>query len=179
MKMGPGIFWGVLLIIIGLSLVIKIVFNVDFPIFKIIFAFFFIYIGLKILLGHSFKPFHERKTDNEVIFGESTFNNVENGKEYNVIFSKGNFDLRNIPLNENGPTKIKINTIFGGARILIDKNKPIRIKADAVFSGAQMPNGNSTAFGSSIYTSDSLDLTKPFLDVKADVVFGGLDIIAM
>jgi hypothetical protein len=179
MKMGTSMFWGVLLIIIGLSLVIKIVFNIDFPVFKIILAFIFIYIGLKILLGHSFRPFHERKTDSEVIFGESTFNNVEDGKEYNVVFSKGSFDLRNIPLRTDGPTRVKINTVFGGAKILIDKNKPIRIKADAVFSGAQMPNGNSTAFGSTIYTSDSLDLTKPFLDIKADVVFGGLDIVEM
>jgi predicted membrane protein len=179
MKMGPSIFWGVLLIVIGLSLVIKIVFNIDFPIFKIIFAFIFIYIGLKILLGHSFRPFQEKKTDTEVIFGESSFDNVEHGKEYNVIFSKGNFDLRNIPLNETGPTKIKINTVFGGARVIIDKNKPIRIKADAVFSGAQMPNGNSTAFGSTVYSSDSLDFSKPYLDVKADVVFGGLEIIAL
>jgi predicted membrane protein len=179
MKMGPSIFWGVLLIVIGLSLVIKIVFNIDFPIFKVIFAFLFIYIGLKILLGHSFKPFHEKKTDTEVIFGESSFNNVEDGKEYNVVFSKGNFDLRNIPLREDGPTRVKINTVFGGARVIIDKNKPIRIKTDAVFSDAKMPNGNSTAFGSTVYTSDSLDFTKPFLDVKADVVFGGIDVVAM
>ena len=172
-------FWGVLLIIIGISLVIKIVFNIDFPIFKIILAFIFIYIGLKILLGHSFRPFQERKSDSEVIFGESTFNNVEHGKEYNVVFSKGSFDLRNIPLRNDGPTRVKINTVFGGAKILIDKNKPIRIKADAVFSGAQMPNGNSSAFGSTIYTSDSLDLNKPFLDIKCDVVFGGLDIVEM
>lgn len=177
--MGSSLFWGVLLIIIGLSLVIKIVFNIDFPVFKIIIAFIFIYIGLKIILGHNFKPFHEHKSDNEVIFGESSFNNIEHGKEYNVIFSKGNFDLRNIPLQESGPTKVKITTVFGGARIIIDKNKPIRIKADAVFSGVQMPNGNSTAFGTTLYSSDSLDLSKPYLEVKADAVFGGIEVVPL
>lgn len=179
MKMGSSIFWGVLLIIIGLCLVIKVVFNIDFPVFKVIIAFIFIYIGLKIILGHNFRPFHEKKTETEVIFGESSFNNVEHDKEYNVIFSKGNFDLRNIPLQEVGPTRVKITTVFGGAKILIDKNKPIRIKTDAVFSGAQMPNGNSTSFGTTLYTSDSLDVSKPFLDVKADVVFGGLEIVEL
>jgi predicted membrane protein len=176
MKMGSGLFWGIVLIIIGLSFIIKIVFNVDFPIFKIILAFVFIYIGLKIMLGDGFRPWGPRKTDTDVIFGESRFSRVENGKEYNVVFSKGHFDLRDVELNQNGPTHVKLNTVFGGSEVWIRKDMPIRISVDAAFAGAQLPNGNSAAFGSTIYTSDSLDISKPYLEVKADVVFGGLQI---
>jgi predicted membrane protein len=176
MKMGSGLFWGILLIIIGVSFIIKIVFNIDFPIFKIIIAFFFIYLGLKIILGDGFSFFNKRNTETDVVFGESNFNNINHGKDYNVVFSKGNFDLRNITLNDSGPTCIKINTVFGGSDLWLSKSMPVRVSVDAAFAGAQMPNGNSAAFGSTLYASENLDITKPFLDVKADVVFGGLRI---
>jgi predicted membrane protein len=52
--MSVSLFWGLVLILIGLSLIIKIVFNIDFPIFKILFAFLFIYIGIKVLVGRNF-----------------------------------------------------------------------------------------------------------------------------
>ena len=178
MKMGSGLFWGIILIVIGLSLVIKIVFNIDFPIFKVLIAVVFIYIGIKILIGHNFRFFGERKTDSEVVFGESTFSKVDNGKEYNVVFSKGNFDFRDIELNQNGPTFIKINTVFSGTVITIKRSMPVRITVDAAFSGAHLPNGNTAAFGSTIYSSDSLDTSKPYLDIKADVAFGGLHVIS-
>jgi predicted membrane protein len=178
MKMGSGLFWGILLIIIGLSLIIKIVFNIDFPIFKILIAFLFIYLGLKIILGDGFKFFHNRKTESDIVFGESNFNTIDHGRDYNVVFSKGRFDLRNVVLNDSGPTIVKINSVFAGTEVLLNKSMPVRISVDAAFAGAQMPNGNSSAFGSTIYTSDSLDMSKPYLDVKADVVFGGLKISA-
>ena len=177
MKMGSSLFWGIILIVIGLSLVIKIVFNVDFPIFKIIIAFIFIYIGLKIMLGDGFRPLHHQYSDNDVVFGQSKFNNIQDGKEYNVVFSKGNFDFRDVQLKPDGPTFVKIHTVFAGSQILIRKDTPVRIRVEAAFAGAQLPNGNSTAFGSTLYSSDSLDTTKPFLDIQAEIVFGGLHVV--
>ncbi len=177
MKMGSGLFWGIILIVIGLSLIVKIVFNVDFPIFKVLVAVVFIYLGIKILVGGSFRFFGERKTDSDVVFGESHFSKAESGKEYNVVFSKGNFDFRDIILNPTGPTYIKINTVFGGSEVRIRKDMPVKISVDAAFSGAHLPNGNTAAFGSTIYSSDSLDTSKPYLDIKADIAFGGLQVI--
>ena len=49
MKMGAGVFWGGLLIFIGLALIIRFVFNVDFPVFKVLIAGFFIYLGFTLL----------------------------------------------------------------------------------------------------------------------------------
>jgi predicted membrane protein len=177
MKMGSSLFWGIILIVIGLSLVVKIVFNVDFPIFKIIVAFIFIYIGLKIMLGSSFRPFHGRNTETDVVFGQSKFSTAPDGKEYNVVFSKGNFDFRDIQLKPDGPTFVKIHTVFAGSQVLIRKDMPVRIRVEAAFAGAQLPNGNTTAFGSTLYTSENLDTTKPFLDIQAETVFGGLHVL--
>jgi len=175
MKMGTGIFLGILLILIGLGLVIKVVFNVEFPIFKFIIAFFFIYIGLRILFG-SYDIFHFRTGKNDVIFSETTFKVInDEKKEYNVIFGKAVFDFRKVELKDK-PVVVIINTIFGGSEVLIDKDIPLRIKIDAVFAGTTMPGGNSAVFGSSNFKSDNFDENAGYLYIKVDVVFGGVEI---
>ena len=72
MKMGflfSGIFWGVILILLGLAMIIKVVFNVSLPIFRIVFAIIFVYIGFKILVGGFGGGIKTEK--NDVVFGET------------------------------------------------------------------------------------------------------------
>jgi len=44
MKMAPGLFWGVLLVLIGLAAIFRVVFDVN--LFGVLFAFFLIFIGV-------------------------------------------------------------------------------------------------------------------------------------
>jgi predicted membrane protein len=174
MKMGAGVFWGALLIFIGLALIIRFVFNVDFPVFKVLFALFFIYIGLRILFG-SFGLFRFETGPNDVLFNEKEFYNIENNREYNVVFGQGNFDFTTVDLSQ-GNVNVKIGTVFGAARIRIDRDMPVKIDADAVFAGAELPDGNTAVFGSSSYQSDSFNPDSNYLKIKLDVVFGGAEV---
>jgi predicted membrane protein len=176
MKMG-GLFWGIILIIIGISLIVKVVFKIDFPIMKVLVAFFFIYMGIKILAGNF--GFLKIKTGpNDVIFSESTFVHELNlPAEQNVVFGRGVFDFRN--LRESSlPAEIHINTVFGNSEILIRKTMPVIIKVDAAFAGATLPNDNSTVLGSANYQSANFDETKPHLTIKTDAVFSSVKIKA-
>ena len=174
MKMGAGVFWGAVLIFIGLALIIRFVFNVDFPVIKVLIAGFFIYLGIRILFG-SFGMFNIKSGPNDVLFSEREFVHPENNKEYNVIFGKGNFDFRDIDLSE-GNVNVKIGTVFGASEIIIDRDMPVRINADAVFSGAELPDGNTAVFGSSSYESESFSPDSNHLRIKLDVVFSGVDV---
>ena len=118
--MGAGVFWGALLIFIGLALIIRFVFNIDFPVFKVLFAMFFIYIGLRILFG-SFGLFKFETGPDDTLFAEREFYRPEHNKEYNVVFGKGNFDFTNIDLSE-GNVNVKIGTVFGASEIRIDRD---------------------------------------------------------
>jgi hypothetical protein len=173
MKMGTGIFWGIVLILIGLGVIIRIVFNVDFPIIKILVAFFFIFIGIRILMGDR-GVFHFHNTTNDVIFSENSFK-ASGNKEYNVVFGKANYDFRDIVLTEK--VRVDLHTVFGGAEIRLKKGTPVRIKVESAFGGANMPNGNSTAFGTTLYESPNFNPDSAHLYIKADVVFGGLNVI--
>lgn len=176
MKMDSGLFWGLLLIIIGLSLILKVVFHIDFPVVKLIVAFFFIYIGIKILVGN-FGVSMFKAGPHDVAFGEGSFREIfQPAKEYHVVFGKGNFDFRNVQLPDSGHTEVKISTVFGASEILLNSATPVRVKSEAAFSGTQLPNGNSAVFGTVTYESENFDELKPYLLLKTEVVFGGVDI---
>jgi hypothetical protein len=143
--------------------------------FKILFAFFFIVIGIKILVGGKPWLFQFDRDKNDIIFSEGNFEDSEDvSPEYNVIFGKGNFDFRFIKLHEEKYKNIKVNTVFGGSEIIISKRVPVKIKVEAVFAGTELPNGNSTVLGSTYFESENYDESEPHLYLEADVVFGSL-----
>ena len=165
-------FWGFLIVLIGLSILLNAIFKISIPIFKIFFALFFIYIGLKILFG----AFGIKTTHNTIIFSDSKIEAKKSDNNYNVIFGKGVIDLTNLlPLDQN--IKIEVNTIFGEGIIKINPEIPTIIKISSVFAGARMPEGSVAALGSSEYRTKSFSESKSYLKIKADVVFGELIII--
>jgi hypothetical protein len=173
-----GLFWGIVLIIIGISLVVKVAFKIDFPIMKVLIAFFFIFLGMKILAGNI--GFSKLKTGpNDVVFGESNYVYQYNiPKEQNVVFGKAVFDFRNL-MESSLPTDIHINTVFGNSEILIRKSMPVVIKVDAAFAGATLPNDNSTVLGTANYQSPNFDELKPHLIIRANAVFSSVKITAL
>ena len=172
--MGAGIFWGIILIIIGLSIILRIFLDVN--IFRIIIASVFILIGVKMLIGRH--AFHYRHDDNHVVFGERIVNSApENGREYSTLFGKTIYDFRSAPDFPPGETKITVNTVFGETDILLPKDVALQVKADAAFANAMMPNGNTISFGSTAYTGDAPDTEGyPSVKINASVVFGNLKI---
>ena len=173
--MGEGIFWGIILILIGFGLVIKIVFNIDFPIFKFIVAFFFILLGIKMLFG-DFGVFKHHNRHGDVIFNERKIHGRTNGQdEYNVIFGKAEIDLRDVELHA-GRNKLEINVVFGNANVILNKDVPVKIKSDVAFGGISLPDGDTGGFGSSMYISENFDENEPYLYIKASSVFGNMNV---
>jgi len=172
--MGASFFWGILLVIIGLSIIIKVVFQIDIPVFRLIIAFLFIYIGVKVLTGN----FH-RNNDNhqsDVIFGNSKFSfKDQTPSEQNIVFGRSIIDLRQVDSTKL-PAQMEINIVFGAAEIILPENVQIQIKVDAVFSGTTLPNNNTSAFGTTYYETPGFETGKPCLFLKINVVFSGATI---
>ena len=78
MKMGAGLFWGAFLLLLGVALIIKVVFNVDFPVFKVLVGIFLVLIGFKVLFGRTFISERHFKPE-ETIFNERVYDNPESG----------------------------------------------------------------------------------------------------
>lgn len=172
MKMAPGLFWGVLLVLIGLAAIFRVVFDVN--LFGVLFAMFLIFVGITMLVG---KPwmFHQRKGERDVMFEDrSVQEQPSDHSEYNVIFGRSVYDFRDITFPNDEPISIKINTIFGNTIIRINKDMPLKIKSDAVFASSAMPDGNSVVFGSIHYNTDSFAIKTHHLYIDAPVVFGSV-----
>jgi predicted membrane protein len=168
-----GLFWGGILIIIGLTIILNAIFNIQIPIIRIIIAFILVYIGVKMLLGGY--RISGKVDQNTMVFSEGVMkmNSVSRHNEYNVVFGKGTIDLSGVDLTE-GSVNIEVNAVFGEAVIEIDPNTPVKITASAAFGSAVLPDESQTAFGSHTYRSDSYDKADSRLNIDATSVFGSL-----
>ena len=173
--MAPGLFWGVLLVLIGLAAIIRVIFNVN--LFSILFALFLIFVGITLLVG---KPWmlHMHKGERDIMFEDRTvYEQPRDNSEYHVVFGKSVYDFRNVSFPDNKPINIKVNTVFGNTIIRISKNTPVKIKSDAVFASSSMPDGNSVAFGTIQYATDTFAVKLNHLYIEADVVFGSVQVM--
>lgn len=170
--MFTGAFWGIFLVLIGVSILIRVFFNIDLPVFRIFFGLFFIAIGLNIIFGRQI-PFSDSRN---IFFGEATINANDSRGKYSVIFSKGITDLTNLPANGE-LASIEVNTVFGDNTIYIKKGTAVSIKGNAAFGQIELPDGNNIAFGSNHYSTGNIEKGSPYLKLDINTVFGATRVI--
>ena len=166
-------YWGSLVILAGILLISRNVFKIDLPVMGIIIPIIIISIGVAMLTGT--KGSLHIRGGKDAVFSESRYEANNDDTEYNVVFGKGMYDLRNIKPTDKD-VRIEINTVFGGAEIIISPDIPLIITISSVFGGAKLPDGGSVAFGERTYKTPAYRDGTPCVRVKADVVFGGVDV---
>jgi hypothetical protein len=173
MKMATyhGLFWGIALIILGIGLMARFMYNINFPWFRIFFAFIFIYAGLWLLL----RPKFDLSSGNLILFSQGQLQYNEVPDDYTLLFSSGTMDITNIVVTKTH--SIEVNSIFSESVISVGKNLNFKIKADAAFASFSGPGGNSVSFGSQNYQPSWFDPGKPHLNIKANVVFGNMRVV--
>lgn len=165
-----GIFWGIVLIVLGVTVILNMALHIHIPIFRVLLALLLVYLGVIVISG-GFKP---KQVKSDVIFSDATVTGVNDSKEMNVIFGRGVLDLTDPATFK--PGRVEYNVIFSGGVININKNLPVRIRLDSAFAGARMPDGNIVSFGNSDFLTPSFKDEKEGLVIHANVVFGGLEI---
>lgn len=175
MRMGfifNEVFWGVFLILLGAAVIIKVVFNINIPVIRIVLAFFLIYLGIRLMIGWGV---HQEKPNNTVLFNDGRIEATNAAEEYNVIFGRGNIDLTKLVPSDTAVARV--NVIFGGGVMRIDPSQPVWIEVNSAFGEARMPGGNNISFGKYIYKTQGYQEGKPAIRIEANVVFGGLEIV--
>lgn len=175
MKMGfltGAFFWGIVLILFGISIILKALFHIDIPVVKVLVAMFLIYLGITILVGKNFMI----RDKSDAVFEANYFRHDTNTKEYSVLFGSGTMDLRDISPTENN-VNAEASVVFGDGKVIIKKGMPVVMHVTSAFGEARMPNGSTINFGESYYKSESYLEGQPCIKVKASVVFGKLEIM--
>lgn len=174
MKMGVGLFWGILLVVIGLSIVFRAVFDIN--ILRVIIAVFFILLGVKILVGKS--AFHFNTKNNDVVFNDKHYTEFpQKDAEYNTVFGKSVFDFSMAPITVKDSIKLEFNTVFGDTEIRLPEGLPVKVKAEAVFGAAKLPNNNTAVFGGTNYVSEHDPINSKFVYIEVNTVFGNTEVI--
>lgn len=170
--LSSGIFWGFIVILFGVGILLKSVFHVNIPFFKILIGIIVILFGVSII----FNAINSTRRNNTV-FREYNFNFGTIEKEYNIVFSKGVFDFTNFNFSNYNGEFIKINSAFSKSEIYLSRNFEYEIRADSVFGVVRLPNGESVSFGNIARLENAENSGLKRINLHVSSVFGDTKIL--
>jgi len=166
-----SVFWGSVLIFVGLSIILKMIFNINIPFFRLIFALVLIYFGIHILIGGSIF----KKCGNTVMFGEPKTAMSSPDNVYKIVCGKGVIDLTSVDISSK-TANAEIDIVFGSGSLKLNPEIPARITINSAFSASKMPDGNEIVLGRYNYRTKTFKEDEKHLEVTANIVFGGFEI---
>lgn len=161
-----NLFWGVMLVLWGISLILKAVFNIHFPIVRVVFAIIIIWWGFRVLIGRSASI-----DKNTIIFSNDTVIEETGDSDYNIIFGSGKVDLREIDLSQ-GSRVVKVNVVFGEGRIILNPDLPTIVKLGVVFGEGVTPEGSVSFIGDRKYANSLYQKGENALMLEVNAIFG-------
>ena len=167
-----GLFWGAIVVLIGLTIILNGVLGIRIPIIRIVFGLLLIYWGISLLLGLSF-----RRTSGATVFSDTKLESTEASGKQDVVFGRSTIDLTGVQLKP-GVNRFEVNTIFGASVIRLNPATPAKVVATSAFGGVRLPDGSNVAFGDNTWLSPTFKADSAYLYVKVAVVFGGAEITA-
>lgn len=160
-----NIFWGILLLLWGVSLILK-TFNINMPLAKIFLAVIIIMFGVKLLIGTGTKAVKGDRTQGR------TYIRTNKSGEYNMIFSSGQLDLSDLT---ESASDIEITVVFGSAEIILPSHLNYDVEPSTVFGATVLPNKSQYGFGDGDYQAGSGQGRA--IHIESTCVFGRIEYI--
>jgi hypothetical protein len=166
------LFWGMLLILLGISILVKVLLGCNIPIVRIFLALLLIYGGTSLIIGTL--PQYSEET---ILFQKADLKPQKLESTYTIALSSARLDFSSIRLKE--PQKVKVTTILGNTKIKLNKSIPTELYINTAFANAKLPDDNKVSISGSYAFKMPADSTqKPLLKLEANVVLGNLEINA-
>lgn len=165
-----SLFWGFLLILIGVVIIINILLGLNIPIFKIFFAALFIYFGITLLMPDKCKSWRKSYYRCYSNYSRSSIDQTDsaNGEDYKACFTSATINL-NSWANINYSKTIRISAQFSDLKVDLPEGLPVRVKASPSFSTIVLPNGENNVEYTNLYGAG-----EPILTVYIDAVFSNV-----
>jgi hypothetical protein len=168
--------FGIVMILWGLSIILKAFFDIDIPIIKPAIALLLIYIGISLITKpkmtvHCFTDVEE--------WNESCDCHSQANKEntHNFVFSSGTLDLNQLPPDLAKPAHLSLNVVFGSGQLVLNPQIPTTLCIKSAFGQTTLPDKSTAVFGSQMYYSQPGK--EPQLHIHAQVVFGNLTVTSV
>lgn len=166
-----AVFWGIIIVLIGLSIILREVFHINFPFIRVIFGLLLIYWGIKVIVGGFYRNHHHHSA----VFSEAKMDARGKGGEYNIVFGNGTIDLFKMETPDRNQ-KVEVNVVFGSGTLILNDSIPARIEMNTVFGRVRSPERGSGGFGTSSYQTSAYKENEPYVKIEANAVFGNLEI---
>jgi predicted membrane protein len=168
--MDSRLFWGVIIVILGVSLILNHLFKINLPIFKILLGLGIIYIGVTVLMSGFNVSIGNSDGQHAIFSTEQTKPEVLNDREeFNSIFGKMTVDLRQSEIPDRG--NLEVNAVFGSATVYLPPNVRVHLKSGSVFGSVKNQERSLDGIGESSTDSGPADAVKQ-LDIEANAIFG-------
>jgi len=156
------VFWGLVLVFIGLTLILEAIFPIDVPTTNIILAFILIYIGICI-----FTPKSSNIKSNVHIHTKNASRKAQGVEinEYSSVFGNNVIDLTKY---RDKSKPVQINTVFGTSEVLLNEDEHYFFATNTVFGHTILPNR---------YTADNSDNDESKINIYIDTVFGSTTVL--
>lgn len=143
-----GIAIGVMVVLAGVSILLRTLFRVEIPLFRTFAGLVLILIGARLLL-HAWMPAQHLREAPPIGLSREAAQPTEigsNGLKYDIIFSEGTVDLTKLaPLAKD--LNVEVNVIFGAAKVRLDPAVPFDLHASAAFGEVRLPDQRGVSFG--------------------------------
>ncbi len=164
-----GMFWGVVIILFGLSIILREVFHIHIPFVKILIGLLLVYWGVKMIAG----GFMKSGTRNAAVFGASEMQYDARHDDYDIVFGSGTIDLFKMEVPTQN-RKVEVNVVFGNGTLIINDSIPMKIEMNSVFGASVLEDKRINAFGTSNNTTSAYIEGQPHVLLETNVVFGKL-----
>jgi hypothetical protein len=167
------LFFGLLVMLIGISIILEAVFHISLPIIRIALGFFFIYLGIRFLTGGRW---HDGENRSRGVFRDDQYTPTSGDHvKHDVVFGRSVVDLTKLA-RDGGEVHADVNTVFGATVVKIDPAVPLEIEVSSAFGDARLPDESVTALGTTHYRPAG-QKDPPRLRITLSVVFGSSQVV--
>lgn len=176
---------GIAIVLFGIMLLMRNIFDIDFPVFPTLFSIIIIAIGIFIVRSSlntkevkSNNTEKEQRVINQAEFVDDTPNNYQpyTGKQ-RVLFGSGVINLKNQAREKH--IDIDAECIFGELKILIDPGTPYAVNASVFAGSLKIPGAIGTQSNNLNYISPLYNPAQPGIRFNLNVSFGETSIIEL
>jgi hypothetical protein len=174
--MRMGLFWGILVVLIGVAIIVNVVFGMHLPIFQVALGLCIIALGLRILLGGWWTWPKVHAPEEEVVLHQRTVTGLPaGGGKYTAVFGKLVLDLRGLQLQE-ARTHLQVDAVFSSVEIWVSPDLPLKVAGNAAFGAVELPANSAEGFGETTYASPAFRPDAKHLEITANAVFAGIEV---
>jgi len=158
--------WGVILLLLGASLIIKTVFGISIPLVRIGLGIMCLYAGFTLITGASLFQLKGKtvKLKSEHIETRNPDSN------YTIMLGSSTLDFSRMPMPHR-KKYVKINNMFGSSHIILNRSIPTKIIGQAAFGSVTLPNDETISFAKKTYRNYRKP-ESPLLVIESTAAFG-------